>query len=130
MLLVSLVIEQSIVGGREGGGSFGDHFRVGDHFGLGIISGLIWGSFRARDHVRVDLGIISGLEIISGAVQILSTLKSSNRPLQNATYNNWSILSQICKEIVILAVDNPHLVPRALLPPSKILQFAHVCLTL
>ena len=33
----------------------GDHFGVevkrnGDHFGVGIISGLIWGSFRGRDH--------------------------------------------------------------------------------
>ena len=34
---------------------FGDHFGVdrkksGDHFGVGIISGSIWGSFRGRDH--------------------------------------------------------------------------------
>ena len=34
-----------------------------------------WGSFRGRYHFRVDLGIISGLGIIPGAVQyqILST---------------------------------------------------------
>ena len=31
-----------------------------------------WGSFRGRDHFGVDLGIISGLEIISGAVQVFS----------------------------------------------------------
>ena len=28
-----------------------------------------WGSFRSRDHFGVDLGIISGLRIISGAAQ-------------------------------------------------------------
>ena len=28
-----------------------------------------WGSFRGRDHFGVDLGTISGLGIISGAVQ-------------------------------------------------------------
>ena len=29
-----------------------------------------WGSFRDRDHFGVDLGIISGLGTISGAVQV------------------------------------------------------------
>ena len=36
---------------------------------LGIISGSTektWGSFRGRDHFRVNLGIISGSGIISG----------------------------------------------------------------
>ena len=48
--------------------------------GLNAIPKITWGSFRGqrgkrrgsfrgRDHFGVDLGIISGLEIISGAVQ-------------------------------------------------------------
>ena len=45
----------------------GDHFGVDvkrnrDHFGVGIISGSIWGSFRGWDHF--------GVGIISGAVQV------------------------------------------------------------
>ena len=36
----------------------GDHFGVsvrkcGDHFGVGLIAGSIWGSFRGQDHFRV-----------------------------------------------------------------------------
>ena len=36
---------------------------------MGIICGPHWGSFAVRDHLRFNLGIISGLGIICGAVQ-------------------------------------------------------------
>ena len=45
-------------GSFHGRGSFQGQF--GDRFGVGIISGSIWGSFRGRDHFRVNLGIVSG----------------------------------------------------------------------
>ena len=35
---------------------------AGGHFGAGIISGPIWGSFRGQDHFWSSLGIISGPE--------------------------------------------------------------------
>ena len=53
-------------------GQFRDYFGVGDHFGLRIISGSIWGLFwgwgslRGRDHLGVNLGIISGLRSSRG----------------------------------------------------------------
>ena len=36
-------------------GQFGDHFRVGDHFGVGIISGAVQGSLSGKALRAVDL---------------------------------------------------------------------------
>ena len=50
-------------------GQFGDHFRVGDHFGVRIISGSVSFLGQFGDHFRV--GDHFGVRIISGAVQTL-----------------------------------------------------------
>ena len=60
---------------------------------LGIILGSTkrkWGSFRSRNHFRVDLGIISGLGIISEAVQALKEFCKSSSALRGADFGWYS----------------------------------------
>ena len=70
-----------------------------------------WGSFRGWHHFGVNLGIISELGIISGAVQ------NPSRRLPFCRENEWRNLDR-------LILNDRHLRKTALDPRSNILLFA------
>ena len=72
----------------------------------GIICGPLRGSFAVRDHLRSNLGIISGLGIICGAVQIFSLLCPSNWRLLFLSISSWDSFSAL-KMLVSLLVWRP-----------------------
>ena len=79
----------------------GDHLGVdkkksGDHFGVGIISGSIWGSFqgwgsfRGRDHFR---GCTES--IILNDVMNLTIIVHTMKPFLSLTQFSWTLLLQL-----------------------------------